>query len=251
MKLELVGLLIAFWATGCGTDFTPEPLQTQGKTAAQLQAELPLVQIQLVNTIPDLIPNADLQQELEDCNHQFSHEFITHWGVNCEYVWTLPQNLDTSKPSMQAVNHFPNPLKDLDPNVAGYHQGNTGYFKFISGFNYRVTVSHEGMELACDESVASLAGLLRQFFFDIGVGQAPTEICDPVEADGYAVSPGGPIACSDFCFPDYFGIGNVTLTGSGQPQYDYLLRLTGPSPQVAPGGSPARKAPTGGGTPTP
>ena len=120
--------------------------------------------------------------------------------------------------------------KSDQPGAAGYHwkdqQGKPIGFAFLDGGDWRVTLSHESLELFGDRYCATWAqagdGKMRAF-----------EMCDAVEEDTYTKSIGGVLVpVSNFLLLPYFS--DTRIIGA---KSDFLDKLGGlPMPAMTPGG---------------
>lgn len=116
-----------------------------------------------------------------------------------------------------------------DPGALGWHDDQNGQIfsrVFVGdcrryGLSPSVTLSHEALELILDPDIKRVwkmpDGRLAAF-----------EACDAVESDDLAVEING-VKLSDFVLPAYFS------TGTRLP-FDFGHRLTGPCPDLTPGG---------------
>lgn len=219
IKLSILGFLLA----GCGSDFTPAGTITD-------PSQQPLTLIQAVNLDSNHVSEALWVGEIEHANHQLQNEFRSEWDLNVLLVETTSAQYNSTRPALLGVSFLPDPIRDAN-GTQGYHIGNIGYSKTTLP-GWRITDSHESMEMSTDEAINSIGSKLATDF----LGAKVLEICDAVFIYGYDNDPtSGLPTVSDFVTKAWYGIGPVKFV-NGKPSYDFLQKLQSAG-QSVPGGT--------------
>lgn len=176
------------------------------------------------------LPMADVLAMVPALQQQLDQDFLPAWAAH-----------GATQVTVSAVDHDAIPTLDpaswpiflnrhsTDVGALGWHDDEAGRIfgrVFVGdclryGVDWRVTLSHEALELVADPTINLTATLARN-----GTVVA-LEVCDPVEADTLGYERAGQ-RVSDFVLPSYFYGGNGP--------YDFGGHLSAMAPALEPGG---------------